>query len=62
MDESGIEQKGIAVLDPEFARIAALQCKEDLPALIGHFSRIGVVNPLSPGDRFVIALYSPRRN
>jgi putative endopeptidase len=42
MDESGIEQKGTGVLDPEFARITALKRKEDLSALIGHFSKIGV--------------------
>src|SRR5271169_3868914 len=42
MDESAIEHKGTNVLEPEFARIAALKRKEDLPALIGHFGKIGV--------------------
>jgi len=42
MDESSIERKGSASLDPEQARIAALQGKGDLPALLAHFSLVGV--------------------
>ncbi len=51
MDERGIEQKGTVVLDPEFARIDALKRKEDLPALIGHFSKIGVGALVSFGEQ-----------
>ncbi|HLX85243.1 MAG TPA: M13 family metallopeptidase [Terriglobales bacterium] len=42
MDAAGIEQKGIQALEPEFARIAALRKKSDLPQVLGHFSLIGV--------------------
>ena len=51
MDESGIERKGASVLDPEFARIAGLKRKEDLPALIGHFALIGVNALLGFGEQ-----------
>ena len=51
MDESGIEQEGTGVLEPEFARIAALKRKEELAALIGHFSRIGVTALVGFGEQ-----------
>ncbi|MBV9573140.1 MAG: hypothetical protein JOY93_03735 [Acidobacteriales bacterium] len=42
MDESAIEQKGTSSLQPEFDRIAALSSKNDLPALMAHYSLIDV--------------------
>ncbi len=42
MDESGIEEKGITPLDPEFSRISALKRKADLSALMAHYYFIGV--------------------
>ena len=42
MDESGIERKATAALAPEFSRIAALKSKDGLPALVGHFTLVGV--------------------
>jgi endothelin-converting enzyme/putative endopeptidase len=50
MDESGIEQKGTEVLEPEFARIASLKRKDDLAQLIGHFSKIGVTALVGFGE------------
>src|SRR5215471_17635146 len=42
MDEDAINKKGVAVLKPEFDRIAALRSKADLTGLIAHFHREGV--------------------
>jgi endothelin-converting enzyme/putative endopeptidase len=42
MDESGIEAKGLAPLEPELARIAGLSAKEDLAALAAHLHSLGV--------------------
>jgi len=39
MDEAAINQKGVAVLQPEFERIAALKSKDDLPSLLAHLHR-----------------------
>jgi putative endopeptidase len=51
MDESGIEQRGTAVLEPEFAWIAALKRKQDLSALIGHFAMVGVTAFVGFGEQ-----------
>jgi putative endopeptidase len=42
MDESGIEAKGLAPLQPELDRIDALGDKADLAALVAHLHRIDV--------------------
>lgn len=39
MDEAAVNQKGVAALKPEFDRIAALNSKTDLPALLAHLHR-----------------------
>jgi putative endopeptidase len=41
MDESSIENKGTAALQPELARIDALKGKDTLPTLLTHFSLNG---------------------
>lgn len=45
MDEKAIEAKGIHPLQPELARVDALQSKQGFAQLMGHFSRIGVRTP-----------------
>ncbi|WDZ50593.1 M13 family metallopeptidase [Acinetobacter vivianii] len=45
MDEKAIEAKGIQPLQPELARVDALQSKKGFAQLMGHFSRIGVRTP-----------------
>ncbi|MEB6480249.1 M13 family metallopeptidase [Acinetobacter vivianii] len=45
MDEKAIEAKGIQPLQPELARVDALQSKQGFAQLMGHFSRIGVRTP-----------------
>jgi putative endopeptidase len=42
MDEAAINQKGVAILTPEFDRIAALESKDQLPALLAHLHRDGI--------------------
>ena len=42
MDTASIDKLGIAPLQPELDRIAALNSKADLPALLGHLQVIGV--------------------
>ena len=42
MDEAAINQKGIAVLKPEFDRIDAVKDKSELPALLAHLHRQGI--------------------
>ena len=45
VDEAEVEKAGLAPLKAEFARIDALSGKDQIPALIAHFNRIGVVAP-----------------
>ncbi|MFP5391027.1 MAG: hypothetical protein ACLGI6_05710 [Gammaproteobacteria bacterium] len=45
MDEATIERLGIAPLQPELDRIAAVSDKAALPALFAHLNRIGVKLP-----------------
>jgi putative endopeptidase len=54
MDESDINQKGVVVLKPEFDRIAALESKDQLPALLAHLHRegIGALFDLGSGPDF----------
>jgi putative endopeptidase len=42
LDTAAIEKKGIAPLNPELERIAALNSKQELPALIAHLNLVGV--------------------
>jgi endothelin-converting enzyme/putative endopeptidase len=42
MDQASINQKGIAVLKPEFDRINAISDKSELPALLGRLHREGI--------------------
>jgi len=41
MDEKAVEAKGIAPLQPELARIAAVKSKAELPPLVGRLHQIG---------------------
>jgi putative endopeptidase len=41
MDTDAIEQKGLAPLQPELDRIASLEDKKDLPALIAYLNKMG---------------------
>jgi putative endopeptidase len=58
MDEAAINQKGVAVLKPEFDRIAALKDKAGLPALLARFHReqIGVLFTFGSGPDFKNAM------
>src|SRR5471032_740408 len=49
MDEARVEQLGLAPLNGELARVAALQDKKDIPALIAHFNRVGFGAPYGFG-------------
>ncbi len=42
MDTDAIDRKGLAPIQPELDRIAALHSKEELPALIAHLNRMSV--------------------
>jgi predicted metalloendopeptidase len=48
MDESAVEQAGLAPLQAEFARIDAVASKAAIATLIAHFNRIGFVAPYTP--------------
>jgi putative endopeptidase len=50
MDEAGIEAAGISPLQPELARIAALDRPDQLPEEIAHLVSIGVAAPLALGQ------------
>jgi len=50
MDESGIEAAGLAPLQAEFARIAAIGTADELPRAIAHLQAIGVSAPLQIGQ------------
>ena len=41
LDTDAIDKKGLAPIQPELDRIAALQSKEELPALVARLNRIG---------------------
>jgi putative endopeptidase len=45
MDQAAAEKLDLTPLQGEFARIAALTNKQQMPALIAHFNRIGVSAP-----------------
>ena len=42
MDETAVQQKGMAALQPELDRIRSLSSKEQLPELLAHYQLIGV--------------------
>jgi putative endopeptidase len=48
MDEAGVERLGLKPLDPEFARIDAIQSKKEIPGLIAHLNRLNVTSPYGP--------------
>jgi putative endopeptidase len=48
MDEATLERLRLKPLDGEFARVAALRTKAQIPSLIAHLNRIGVVAPYTP--------------
>ena len=41
MDTDAIDKRGLAPIQPELDRIAALQSRQQLPALVAHLNRIG---------------------
>jgi putative endopeptidase len=64
MDVATIDAKGIAPLQPELDRIAALKSKAELPALVAHLQTIGVnaffgmsANPDFADSQSMIAFY-----
>ncbi|HEY6323023.1 MAG TPA: M13 family metallopeptidase N-terminal domain-containing protein, partial [Thermoanaerobaculia bacterium] len=42
MDEAGVEKRGVAAIQPELERIAALRSAAELPALLARLHRAGV--------------------
>ena len=65
MDEARLEQLGIAPLNAELAKVAALSDKKQLPQLISHFNQISVTAPYTFGihqdnkdsTKYVVDLY-----
>ncbi len=51
VDTSAIEKKGLAPLQPDLDRIAALKSKADLPELLAHFQLINVNAFLGLGEQ-----------
>ena len=49
MDEKKLAELGAKPLDGDFARVAALKDKSDIPALLAHFSEVGIGTPYGPG-------------
>jgi putative endopeptidase len=48
MDEATLAGLGLKPLQPEFARIAAITSKRQIPGLIAHLNRIGITAPYTP--------------
>ena len=48
MDEAKVEELGLKPLEADFAKIAALKDKKEIPALIAYFNTIGVDVPYQP--------------
>ncbi len=46
MDEKNLNEQGLAPLKPELARIAQLNNKNQIPALMAHLNLIGVATPI----------------
>jgi putative endopeptidase len=49
MDEAQLDALGLKPLQADFARVAALRSKNQIPALIAHFNRHGVTAPYDVG-------------
>ena len=49
MDEAHLEQLGLAPLNAELAKVAALSDKKQLPELISHFNQLGFTAPYNYG-------------
>jgi predicted metalloendopeptidase len=49
MDSARVESLGLAPLQPELSRIAALRATAELPATFARLARIGVQTPLGVG-------------
>ncbi len=49
MDEQKLDSIGLKPLDAEFAKVAALKNKKQIPALIAHFNEIGITAPYDLG-------------
>ncbi|HAT29948.1 MAG TPA: peptidase M13 [Janthinobacterium sp.] len=49
MDEKKLEELGLKPLKAELAKVAALQDKKEIPALLAHFSKLGVDSPYDFG-------------
>ncbi|UGQ49313.1 M13 family peptidase [Massilia endophytica] len=49
MDEARLEQLGVAPIQADQARIAALKDKKELPALIAYMNRVGISAPIDFG-------------
>jgi predicted metalloendopeptidase len=49
MDEAKLEELRLTPLKAELDRVAALQDKQEIPALIAHFNRYGVTTPYAFG-------------
>jgi putative endopeptidase len=49
MDEQKLEAIGLKSLDAEFAKVAALKDKKEIPALIAHFNQVGITAPIDMG-------------
>jgi len=48
MDEARVESLGVKPLDAEFARIAKLKSKQEIPDEIAHLQRILITTPFTP--------------
>jgi putative endopeptidase len=48
MDEAALEPLGLKPLAQEFARVAAIKDRSEIPALIAHLNEIGVPAPYTP--------------
>jgi putative endopeptidase len=49
MNDAKLDSLGLAPLDKEFAMVAALKNKSEVPAMIAHYSRVGVNSPYDIG-------------
>jgi putative endopeptidase len=49
MDEARVERLGLAPLEPEFARIAAIRDRAGLLDYLAHAGLVGIVNPIEIG-------------
>ena len=49
MDEAKLQELGAKPLDHEFARIAALKDKAEIPALVAHYNEVGIGAPYGTG-------------